>query len=167
MATGGRPAIWVWIRKTRNGSRPMTENHMQFPQKAPGFPQWNLNTLVQLVGLFLIAITAAGVWFGLRGDVQGLKDWKTEHEGEAKDRRGEIEADLARLGTQGATLDDRLDAQEAITSRLSDRVSAGEARRLEDAQTLRELQSAINQQSGDIRVIRSWIESQPRPGGKP
>ena len=140
---------------------------MQFPQKAPGFPQWNLNTIVQLVGLFLIALTAAGVWFGLRDDVSGLFEWKANLEASLKERRGEVEGDFARLGAQIIAMDDRLDTEEATSSRLSDRVSANEARSAEFAQTLRELQSAINQQSGDIRVIRSWIEGQPRPGGKP
>ena len=131
--------------------------------------EWNLNTVVQLVGLAMLSITAAGVWFGLRGDVKGLLDWKIEHEAEIKERRGEIQGDLSRLGAQIKGLDDRLDDEEASSARLSDRVSATEARGAEFAQTLRELQSAINQQGTDLKVILSWIDEQRRqsqPAGR-
>lgn len=141
----------------------MTENHnMRFPQRSPGAWEWNLNTIVQLVGLAMLAITAAGVWFGLRSDVQDLMDWRSSQEIATKERRGEIEADLSRLGTQGIALDDRLDAQEVITSRISDRLSAAEARGAEVSQTIRELQSSINAQGGDLKVILAWIEEQRR-----
>lgn len=124
--------------------------------------EWNLNTVVQLVGLAMLSVTAAGVWFGLRGDVQHLMDWRAEQEAEAKERRGEIEGHLSRLGTQIGGLDDRLDVEEAATARLSDRVSSAETRSAEFAQALREVQASLNEQRGDLKVILSWIEEQRR-----
>ncbi len=142
-------------------AQPASEEPMRI-HRAERAWEWNLNTVVQLVGLAMLSITAAGVWFGLRGDVKGLLDWKVEHEAEVKERRGEIEGDLSRLGAQIGSLDERLDGTEALSARLSDRVSATEARSAEFAQTLRELQASINQQSGDLKVILSWIEEQRR-----
>lgn len=145
----------------------MTEHHnMHLPQRAKPF-EWNLNTVLGLVTLVTV-ILGGGYWLNDNDrDIAEIQEWRQTHDGDMRERRGEIEADFGRLGAQTASLDDRLDAQEANASRLSDRVAANEARSAEFAQTLRELQSAINQQSGDIRVIRSWIEGQPRPGGKP
>lgn len=145
----------------------MTENHhMQLPQRAKPF-EWNLNTVLGLITLGTVIVTG-GYWLNDNDrDIGELQKWRSDHESNVREIRSEISADIARVETQTSTLDDRLDVQEATTSRLSDRVSANEARSAEFAQTLRELQSAINQQSGDIRVIRSWIETQPRPGGKP
>lgn len=130
-------------------------------------PYWeiNLNTIGQFVGLVIIGLTAAGFWFGLQGKVAGLMDWKVEHEAEVKERRASNDASVARLTAMLSGLDERLDAQEALSVRLSDRQAATEARSAELAQTLRELQVAINQQSRDLSVILSWIDEQRRKSG--
>lgn len=124
--------------------------------------EWNLNTLVQLLGIAVIIIGGIGVWFNLNRDVTEIQEWKVLHEADVKERRGQIEASLARGSAQVQALDDRLDTQEAFAVRLSDRVSAAEARGAEFAATLRELQSSINEQGTDLKVILSWIDEQRR-----
>lgn len=128
-------------------------------------PVWelNFNTLVSIGGAIVIG---ASVWFGLRGDVQTLLDWKIEHEDEIKERRAVIDAAFARQTAMTAALDERLDAQEAFGTRMSDRQAANEARSAELAQSLRELQASINQQSRDLSVILSWIDEQRRKTGE-
>ena len=132
---------------------------MHFPRKAPNAFTWNFNTILTLVSF--VGLLAA-YWFGIRGDVDMLLDWKADTEIAAKERSADVQADFARLNTASNALDERLDQQEALSIRLSDRISAGEARSAEFAQTLRELQSSINQQSGDLKVILAWIDEQRR-----
>lgn len=121
--------------------------------------EWNLNTTIAVAGLCLTAlgmsVIAAGIWFGLRADVQALKEYRLAHDKLA-------EAAITRGETRAFQLDDRLDQQEALTLRLSDRVSAAETRGTEFAQSLRELQSSINSQSGDIKVILDYVAEQRR-----
>ena len=92
-------------------------------------------------------------------------DWRRQHEQDIKERRGANEAALSRLTTQFDTLDERLDDAESLTSRLSDRQAADNARVNELSATLRDLQASIQAQSGDIKVILSWIEEQRRRDG--
>ena len=140
----------------------MDEQNMPFPKKAERAFEWNFNTLLQLLTIVVMLGGGWTVWVNLRRDVIELQGWRAELESDLKDRRGAVEGSIARLGTQAGSLDDRLDQQEAMTIRLSDRLSANEARSQEFAQTLRELQASINEQSGDLKVIRSWIERQER-----
>lgn len=135
---------------------------MHFPRKSERAFEWNFNTLLQLLSILVMLLGGWTIWVNLRRDVVELQEWKTSLIVETKERRGQIEANFARVSTQASTLDERLDAQEAAVGRLSDRVSAAEARSAEFAQTLRELQSSINQQSGDLKVILAWIEEQRR-----
>lgn len=140
----------------------MDEQNMPFPKKAERAFEWNFNTLLQLLTIVVMLGGGWTVWVNLRRDVIELQGWRAELESDRKDRRGAVEGSIARLGAQAGSLDDRLDQQEAMTIRLSDRLSANEARSQEFAQTLRELQASINEQSGDLKVIRSWIERQER-----
>lgn len=128
--------------------------------------EWNLNTIIQLVTLAGVLVTGGVAWNNTRRDIDGIKEWITSHEAEGRERRGQNEAATARLGTGVSGLDDRLDVQEAQSVRLSDRISAAEARSAEFAQTLRELQSSINQQGSDLKVILSWIDEQRRREGE-
>lgn len=122
--------------------------------------EWNLNTVVQLIGLALILL-GGGYWLNdQERDIRALNDWRLEHEAEGKERRGANEAAVSRLGAMVSGLDERLDTAEAASVRLSDRVSATEARSAEFATNLRELQRAINEQGSDLRYIRTWIEDQ-------
>lgn len=145
----------------------MTENpHMHLPQRARPF-EWNLNTILGLVTLVTVILTG-GYWLNDNDrDIAAIQEWIGEHEGVSRERRGEVEGDLSRVATQVVTLDDRLDVEEATVSRISDRVSAAEARSAEVAATIRELQTSINQQSGDLKVILAWIDEQRRQTEKP
>ena len=124
--------------------------------------EWNLNTLIQLVTLAGVLVTGGVAWNNTRRDIIEVKSWISDHEAEGRDRRAQNEAGIARLGTSVSGLDDRLDTQEAQSTRLSDRISAAEARGAEFAQTLRELQASINEQGTDLKVILSWIDEQRR-----
>lgn len=134
-------------------------------QRAPKL-EWNLNTILQLITLTGVIVTGAVAWNDTRRDIGSINEWIADHETQQRERRGEIEAGISRVATQTGALDDRLDQQEALAVRLSDRVSAAEARSAEFAVALRELQTAINQQSGDLKVILAWIEEQRR-GDRP
>lgn len=136
-------------------------------QRAEKAFEWNLNTIIQLITLAGVLVTGGIAWNDTRRDIAGIKEWIADHETDGRDRRGVVEANIARLGTTVTTLDDRLDTQEAQAARLSDRVSATEARSAEFAQTLRELQASINAQGGDLKVILAWIDEQRRQQEKP
>lgn len=142
---------------------------MHLPRRAERPFEWNLNTIISLTTLIGVLV-GGGYWLNDQDrDIADHTKRLDAIEANSKERRGEIESDFGRIGAQIVGLDDRLDTEEATTTRLSDRVSATEARSAEFAQTLRELQASINQQSGDLKVILSWIEEQRRqsqPAGR-
>lgn len=135
-------------------------------RKAERALEWNLNTIMNAVTLAGVLVTGGVLWNDTRRDIVSVNEWIADHEGEVRERRGSIDAGISRVSAQVTGLDDRLDSQEALTVRLSDRISAAEARSAEFAVALRELQTAINQQSGDLKVILSWVDEQRRQGGK-
>lgn len=96
-------------------------------------------------------------------DVRDHAAWRAAHEDTVRDRRGEIQGAIAAAASQRAALDERLDAQEALASRMGDRMSVLDAQSRELTNTLREMQRAIADQGADLRVIRSALEGD-KPG---
>lgn len=93
-------------------------------------------------------------------DVRDQAAWRASHEDSVRDRRGEIQGAIAAAASQRNALDERLDAQEALASRMGDRMSVLDAQSRELTSTLREMQRAIADQGADLRVIRSALEGE-------
>lgn len=94
----------------------------------------------------------------LERDGRDEMTWRAGHEENMRDRRGEIQSAIASAATQRNALDERLDAQEALSSRFGDRMVALDAQGRELTGALREMQRAIAEQGGDLRWIRAAIE---------
>lgn len=164
---------------------------MNLPQKSQDFWSWNFNTLVTL-GSFLAMFVALGVTWGIaqtrlvtvmekadeiRGALNAMgtrtalleqdnreeKAWRDAHEAVNKERRGEIEASMATSETAIRTLDDRQDQAEAQLALQAERQAAADARWSGIASAVSELQKDINDQGGDLKVIRAWIDRQEPP----
>lgn len=143
-------------------------------QRAPGAFQWNLNTIVSGVTLLMVLLGGAGTLVGggyaindVRRDIQAHDAWIAEHEAAIRERRDENQSAIASMRTSLVSVDDRLDAEEAMSTRLSDRQAAADARGAELAAAVRDLQTAINDMSGDLKVIRAWIDEQRRQERQP
>jgi septal ring factor EnvC (AmiA/AmiB activator) len=122
-------------------------------KRAQSFPEWNFNTLVQVVGLLVIFSGGLFAYFSTAS--------KAEHAAAAAlENKTQAVAIATNVATTAAALDDRLDDSESMIARLSDRISASEARSAELSASMRELQKAVNETAGDVKVILAWIEEQ-------
>lgn len=96
----------------------------------------------------------------LEASTTDLVRWREIREMDVKERRAVYESKIAALETGVKGLDERLDKQENDSGRLSDKQSATDARLSENTQAVRDLQKSINEQGGDIKVIRAYIDEE-------
>jgi hypothetical protein len=143
--------------------------------------EWNLNTVVQAVGLVIIfsgglfayfttvntaekayslALENQQIIIALQANLNELthegrlsRAWREGLERAISEQQGRAEANIAVVASTASALDDRLDDSETSIARLSDRVSAAEARSAELGASLQALQSTINEISGDVKVM--------------
>ena len=137
--------------------------HLSLPRRAPKF-EWNLNTIIQLVTLTVMLIGGVAVWVNSRRDIDELKVWRVAHENLHKDRLAEVK------GIEAAYAE-RFRANESDTRKLSSqmentvyRVTVLEQSTASVTQAIKDLQSLVSQQSGDLRVMKEIlqrIEAQP------
>lgn len=120
--------------------------------------EWNINTVVQVVGLALIFAGGVGVWRDTQNRVGNLEEWRDEHE-------RSVQALIAQEAAALAALTARADAAVASIRDLGTqvdrngyRVAGLEAKSPVVDETLKELQRAIADQSGDLKVIREILQ---------
>lgn len=112
---------------------------MQLPKRAPKF-EWNLNTVLQLFSL--AAMLGGGVffWVNRSRDVDDLQRWSLSQAADSKAQ------------------DARLDKVEAQVSNHEYRITIGERFSANTEASIKEVQTSINQQSGDLKVVREILQ---------
>lgn len=112
---------------------------MHLPKRAPKF-EWNLNTVLQLFSL--AAMLGGGVffWVNRSRDVDDLLKASTS-------QSVDIQAQ-----------DKRLDNVEAQLSNHEYRITIGERFSASTEASIKEVQTSINQQSGDLKVVREILQ---------
>lgn len=128
--------------------------------------EWNLNTIIQIVTLIGMVGGGIAIWVDKSRDIEELQGWRANHEQLHKERLVEvksiearaderfknIEADVRRLTGKTENLDYRLTSSEQAVSGM--------------ASTVKEIQTQLSQQSGDLReikVILKRMEKGQRP----
>lgn len=120
--------------------------------------EWNLNTIIQIVTLIGMVGGGIAIWVDKSRDIEELQGWRADHEQLHKERLVEvksiearaderfknIEADVRRLNGKTENLDYRLTSSEQAVSGM--------------ASTVKEIQSQLSQQSGDLREIKVILQ---------
>ena len=101
---------------------------------------WNLNTIIHVVTLITFAAGGVALWVNRSRDVDDLKEW-----------RPEITQEIKELSTRVGTV-------EGLASSLGFRIQANEQQAAATASAIKDLQTTLNQQSGDIRVVREILQ---------
>lgn len=135
--------------------------NIRAPVQSVSFGQW-LSISVSILTLLSVIFLGGRYSQDVESRLAEHQKWINQHEATAKDRRGEVEGSIGRVSAIVSQLDDRLDDAEALEGRLSDRVSALEARGVEMLTSQREMQDSLSEQSGDLKVILAWIDEQRR-----
>ncbi len=120
--------------------------------------EWNLNTIIQIVTLIGMVGGGIAIWVDKSRDIEELQGWRANHEQLHKERLVEvksiearaderfknIEADVRRLTGKTENLDYRLTSSEQAVSGM--------------ASTVKEIQTQLSQQSGDLREIKVILQ---------
>jgi hypothetical protein len=105
----------------------------------------------QLVPLLIITFGGGVAWNDLGGRVKGLESYVITHEATLKERR---DANDGRF----KAVEKAVDENEAVTERNTFRVTALEVAAPRIDANITELQRAINDLSGDTRVIKEILQ---------
>lgn len=118
----------------------------------------NLNTYIQLVTLASMIVGGIYIWVDKSRDIEDIQGWRVNHEQLHKER-------LAAMTAGDARADERMKSQEAeirkvvsITENLTYRVTMNEQATSSVSSTVREVQNALAQQSGDLKVIKEILQ---------
>ena len=102
--------------------------------------EWNLNTILQLAQIISLVVVGTSVWVNLTRDISELQAWRKET---TKD------------------IDNLKDVVRAVSNKneaLAYRVTNTEQQVTSISQTLKEIQTAVGQQAGDMRVVREILQ---------
>lgn len=122
------------------GGAGMSENDdMQLPKRAPKL-EWNLNTVIQVITLIMMAGGGVALWVNRSRDVDELQAWRVDQTQAQKE------------------LETRVGTVEKLTDNLSYRMTVGEQASVATAASIRDVQSTLNQQSGDLQVVKEILQ---------
>ncbi len=111
---------------------------MQLPPK--GKIEWNLNTLLQLAQIAFVVIGGVTLWVNQTRDITDLQAWRTE-----------AVADIKNLKDDVRKVDTKVEGLQYRTTSTEQQVANMNA-------ALKEIQAAVNQQTGDVRLVREILQ---------
>ncbi len=120
---------------------------------------WNLNTVLQGVSLLAMLIGGVTLWNNQIRDVADMKEWRERfvQESRAADVRDSQRFD--RIETNVNKLQSEADALQIRTNIVENNVN-------DMGQTNKEIQAAVAQLSGDMRVVREILQRQDAAHGR-
>lgn len=112
---------------------------MQLPKRAPRL-EWNLNTVIQIITLVTMACGGVALWVNRSRDVDELQSWKLSQ------------------SAHSDIMEARIDKVEAQVSNHEYRINIGEQSNANTVSSIKDVQSTLNQQSGDLRVVKEILQ---------
>lgn len=116
--------------------------------------EWNLNTVIQLVSLAVMALGGVTIWVEKSRDIEELQNWRGGHELYHKERLAEVKAMEGRTEERFRTIEGEV----RKIDNLAYRIAAAEQSAASTAAAIKDLQALVSQQSGDIKVIREILQ---------
>ncbi|WP_342242627.1 hypothetical protein [Ensifer sp. OTU672] len=126
---------------------------MELPKRAQKL-EWNLNTIIQLVTLIGVCAGGVTIWVNKGRDIEELQNWKAGHELLHKERLVEVKAIEARNEERFRSLESEV----RKIDNLSYRLTVTEQSSTSTAAAIKDLQSLVSQQSGDLKVIKEILQ---------
>lgn len=120
--------------------------------------EWNLNTLIQLVTLVGMVVGGVVIWVDKSRDIEDLQGWRVNHEQLHKDRLVDVKANEARTDEKIKSVEADVRKLTGLTDSLNFRLTTNENATTGIAQTVKDIQQSLSQQSGDLREIKVILE---------
>ena len=111
--------------------------------------EWNLNTLVTLAGFAGVLVVWGVSWGSFTAETRALTNAQRENQTRTDERLRSVEEDTQQIGT------------------LNIRVTAVEKKADDTTDAVQALTNAVNNQSGDLKVMREILEQLREAQGLP
>lgn len=116
--------------------------------------EWNLNTVLQIISLVTLMATGIYVWANTTRDVEELQRWRMGHEQYHKERLAEVKSIEGRTEERFRSIEGEVRKIDNLTYRIA----AAEQTTATTAASIKDLQTLVSAQSGDIKVIREILQ---------
>lgn len=126
---------------------------MEIPKRAAKL-EWNLNTVINLATLISLIGGGGWIWANTTRDIEELQEWRTSHDQYHKERMVEVSALNARNEERFRGIEGEIRKIDNLTYR----VAQTEQSTSTTATAIKELQSVLSQQSGDLKVVREILQ---------
>ncbi len=120
--------------------------------------EWNLNTLIQLVTLVGMVVGGVVIWVDKSRDIEDLQGWRVNHEQLHKERLADVKANEARTDEKFKSVEADVRKLTGLADNLNFRLTTNENATTGIAQTVKDIQQSLSQQSGDLREIKVILE---------
>lgn len=117
----------------------LEDEAMELPKRAQKL-EWNLNTIIQLVTLFGMCVGGVTIWVNKGRDIEELQKWRSAMEARSEERFRALESEVRKIDN------------------LAYRVASTEQSSTSTAAAIKDLQTLVSQQSGDLKVIKEILQ---------
>lgn len=128
--------------------------------------EWNLNTILQLISIVGVIAGGIYIWANTTRDIEELKTWRGNHDQLHKERLAEVKANEARTDEKFKSVESDVRKLTSLTDNLNFRLTTNENATTGIAQTVKDIQQSLSQQSGDLREIKVILERMEK-GSRP
>ncbi|WP_035197785.1 hypothetical protein [Agrobacterium tumefaciens] len=135
----------------------MAENTNMQISRAPKL-EWNLNTIIQIVTLVGMVGGGIAIWVDKSRDIEDLQGWRTNHEQLHKERLVDVKANEARNDEKFKSVEADVRKLTSLTDSLNFRLTTNENATTGIASTVKDIQTQLSQQSGDLREIKVILQ---------
>ncbi|MGV1787385.1 hypothetical protein [Agrobacterium tumefaciens] len=120
--------------------------------------EWNLNTIIQIVTLIGMVGGGIAIWVDKSRDIEELQGWRTNHEQLHKERLVDVKANEARNDEKFKSVEADVRKLTSLTDSLNFRLTTNENATTGIASTVKDIQTQLSQQSGDLREIKVILQ---------
>jgi len=120
--------------------------------------EWNLNTIIQIFTLIGMIGGGIAIWIDKSRDIEDLQEWRQSHEQLHKDRLVEVKSIEARADERFKNLEADVRRISGKTDNLDYRMTSSEQAVSGMASTVKDIQTQLSQQSGDLREIKVILQ---------
>jgi hypothetical protein len=135
----------------------MAENSNMQISRAPKL-EWNLNTIIQIVTLIGMVGGGIAIWVDKSRDIEDLQAWRTNHDQLHKERLVDVKANEARNDEKFKSVEADVRKLTSLTDSLNFRLTTNENATTGIASTVKDIQTQLSQQSGDLREIKVILQ---------
>ncbi|WP_457661870.1 hypothetical protein [Sinorhizobium medicae] len=126
---------------------------MELPKRAQKL-EWNLNSILNLITLIGMIGGGGWIWANTTRDIDELQSWRTAVEQSQKDGIAEMREREGRAEERFRSLENEV----RKIDNMAYRITVTEQSSTNTASSIKDLQTLLSQQAGDLKVMREILQ---------